>query len=62
MEGMDIVMGTPSFVLSTPALPVLNSEALWEEMVVMVVAEEAVVEEGALGEDLAPRLEDLSSA
>ena len=53
-------------MLSTLALPVLNLEVLWEEVeeekVEMVVDVEVVVEEGALGEDLAPRLEDLNSA
>ena len=71
MEGMDIVMGTPSFVLSTLARQVLNLEVLWEtETVVETVADEETgvdeedeeEERAALGEDLAPRLEDLNSA
>lgn len=69
MEGMDMVMETPSYVWSILDLLVLNL-ALWEEVaeeVEEVVVEEeekqeeVVEEKEDLGEDLDPQLEDLNS-
>lgn len=59
MEGMDMVMETPSYVWSILDLLVLNL-ALWVEVV--LVEEEVMMEkEEDLGEDLDPPLEDLNS-